>query len=67
MALAALSIIQDNQVLLCLASDGRDNTEAAGAVADASVAARAKVLNLEPEKFLANNDSFTFLRALAKA
>ena len=67
MALAALSIIQDNQVLLCLASDGRDNTEAAGAVADASVAARAKVLNLEPEKFLANNDSFTFFESLGES
>lgn len=67
MALAALSVIGDNQVLLCVASDGHDNTDAAGAVADVNVVTRAKVLNLEPEKFLANNDSFTFFEAVGES
>ncbi|MFA5991732.1 MAG: DUF4147 domain-containing protein [Candidatus Doudnabacteria bacterium] len=66
MALVALSTIKNNQVLLCLASDGRDNTEAAGAVADVNVVDRAKVLSLSPEKFLANNDSFTFFEKLGE-
>ena len=67
MALSALSHIQVNQALLCLASDGHDNTEVAGAVADISVGSRAKALNLSPETFLANNDSFTFFEALGES
>jgi hydroxypyruvate reductase/glycerate 2-kinase len=60
MALAALPLIKENQVLVCLASDGRDNTEAAGAIADAATLHRAKILGLNPQNYLENNDSFTF-------
>lgn len=60
MALAALPHIKDNQVLGCFASDGHDNTEAAGAIADVSVRQRAYGLRLTAESFLNNNDSFNF-------
>jgi len=60
MALAALSSLSENQVLVCAASDGRDNTDAAGAIIDAGTSSRAKALGLEPSQFLQNNDSYNF-------
>lgn len=65
MALAALPAIGENQVLLCLASDGRDNTEAAGAMVDSTTSARAQSLGLVPLTYLDNNDSFSFFEILA--
>lgn len=60
MALAALSFIAENQVLVCVASDGHDNTDAAGAIIDKQTLSRAKLLGLEPLDFLNNNDSYNF-------
>lgn len=60
MALAALPVIGENQVLLCLASDGHDNTEAAGAIIDSSTRQKANSLGLDAQSFLNNNDSFNF-------
>jgi glycerate-2-kinase len=64
MALAALSSLHENQVLICLASDGRDNSDSAGAIIDSSSLVRAKTLNLEPKTYLDNNDSFSFFEQL---
>jgi glycerate-2-kinase len=64
MALAALPSISENQVLLCLASDGHDNTEAAGAIIDSSTLNRAHNLGLDIKQYLQNNDSFTFFEAV---
>lgn len=64
MALAALPSISEKQVLLCLASDGHDNTDAAGAVIDSSTQNRARNLGLDIEQYLQNNDSFTFFEAV---
>lgn len=60
MALSGLSSIRKDQVFSCLASDGHDNTEAAGAMADDFTRLKAKRLKLEPQKFLERNDSFNF-------
>lgn len=60
MALAALSLLKPGQALGCFASDGHDNTEAAGAIVDESVKQRAYGLLLTAESFLNNNDSFNF-------
>jgi glycerate-2-kinase len=51
-----------NLVLLSFASDGRDNTEAAGAIGDFFTLEKAKKLKLEPEKFLDQNNSFNFFK-----
>ncbi|MCX6797269.1 MAG: DUF4147 domain-containing protein [Candidatus Doudnabacteria bacterium] len=67
MALAALPSISENQVFVALASDGRDNTEAAGAIVDESTIQRAKNLGLDPPQYLENNDSFTFFEAVGDA
>ena len=63
MALAALPVILENQVLACVASDGHDNTDSAGAIADWQTLARAKALGLDEKSYLDNNDSFNFFQA----
>jgi glycerate-2-kinase len=64
MALSALSLIAENQVLVCAASDGHDNTDAAGAVVDFNSKSRAGALALDPKKYLDNNDSYNFFEKL---
>ena len=64
MALAALLSVNENQVLVCAASDGHDNTDSAGAIVDFNTKARAKVLGLNPQEYLNNNDSYNFFDAL---
>jgi glycerate-2-kinase len=60
MALSVLMSIAENQVLACVASDGHDNTDAAGAIVDVGVKTRAKVLGLNFRAYLENNDSYNF-------
>lgn len=67
MALAALRHLEENQVLICLASDGHDNTEAAGAVADGFTRLRAESLGLDDREYLDNNDSFSFFEQTGDA
>jgi glycerate-2-kinase len=54
--------ISKNLLVLSIASDGRDNTEAAGAIGDFSTLEKAKKLKLEPEEFLDQNNSFNFFK-----
>ena len=51
-----------NSVIISFASDGRDNTEAAGAIGDNLVIKKAKKLKLEPKKYLENHNSFNFFK-----
>ncbi len=67
MALAALDVLGENQVLACLASDGHDNTEAAGAIVDAFTLKKAKSLGLDYKSFLEMNDSFNFFASVDDA
>jgi glycerate-2-kinase len=60
--LKSLTQIRDNEVFICAASDGVDNTEFAGAVSDKLALAKAKKLGLDAKKFLKNNDSFNFFK-----
>ena len=52
----------NNLVMLSFASDGRDNTEAAGAIADFSTIIKAQKLKLGPQKYLNRHDSFNFFK-----
>lgn len=52
----------DDMVIMSCASDGHDNTEAAGAIGDARILERAAALGLKPSAFLVRHDSFTFFR-----
>jgi glycerate-2-kinase len=64
--LGALNLIPDsyfiihNSVVLSFASDGHDNTEAAGAIGDYLTIQKAKKLKLYPQKYLENHNSFHF-------
>jgi glycerate-2-kinase len=60
-ALQALERVRDNEILLAFASDGIDNTEAAGAIADTSVRAQAKKKNLSIPDRLADYDTYVFI------
>jgi len=63
---AAIDIAgHDNIVILSAGTDGSDGpTDAAGAAADSTTLIRAKELNLDPKKYLSNNDSYHFFEAL---
>lgn len=63
---AALGLADLEEVLVAtLATDGTDGpTDAAGAFADGSTVARGRSQALEVERYLANNDSYTFFDAL---
>lgn len=64
MKIGDLSVPADIAVLSA-GTDGIDGiSPAAGAVADRTTVARARTLGLNPEKFLANNDSYSFFAAL---
>jgi len=54
--------LSDRLVVMSFATDGRDNTEAAGAIGDFSTLEKAKKLKLEPEEFLNQNNSFNFFK-----
>ncbi len=59
-AIAALEGIQYNQIFLAFASDGRDNSDSAGAFADAAMRAHAAELGLSPHDALESFDTYTF-------
>jgi glycerate 2-kinase len=54
--------ISKKLIVVAFATDGRDNTEAAGAIADFSTLEKAKKLKLNPKKFLDQNNSFNFFK-----
>lgn len=60
LSLAGLSFIKEDELILTLASDGRDNTEAAGAICDIIVKRHAAELGVDPVEFLEKNDSYGF-------
>ncbi|MBI4138925.1 DUF4147 domain-containing protein [Candidatus Uhrbacteria bacterium] len=61
-ALSALASISDDGLVASLASDGVDNSPAAGAFVDARIRERAKRLRLNPAAFLNRNDSYAFFK-----
>jgi glycerate-2-kinase len=64
LALAALDALADDELLCSFASDGRDNTDFAGGVADAHTRVLAGERGLIPHDYLYTNDSFTFFHSL---
>lgn len=60
LALAALPHLGDAALILTLASDGRDNSDFAGALCDIMTADKAEMLGLDPARFLAENNSAAF-------
>jgi glycerate 2-kinase len=64
LALAALPLLKDDELLISLASDGRDNTEYAGGIADTITRTEATEKNLKSEDYLDTNDSYSFFHTL---
>jgi glycerate-2-kinase len=59
---AVLGALKNDSVVLSFASDGHDNTEAAGAIGDVLTLEKAKKMKLNPKMFLKNHDSFNFFK-----
>jgi glycerate 2-kinase len=60
MVLATLPYVDENTTIACFDSDGWDNSPFAGAIGDSLTIQRAKEMNINPEIFLMENNSFLF-------
>ncbi len=67
MALAALEDIRDDELILPFASDGHDNTDHAGAIADGTTRAHAREQNLSIEEHLDAHRAYDFFTATGDA
>ena len=67
LVLAALPYISNGTVIASFDSDGWDNTPACGAIADFQTVEKAKSRNLDFKKYLDDNDSFAFFKAVGDA
>jgi hydroxypyruvate reductase len=64
LALFMLSAIKENQAFISLASDGRDNGSAAGAIVDASSLHKAAERELVLQQYLTQCDSYSFFEKI---
>ena len=64
LALSALSFIGENEIIVSVASDGKDNTKFAGALCDAITKKKSEKLGLNAESYLSNNDSLRFFEKI---
>ncbi|MFH1193101.1 MAG: DUF4147 domain-containing protein [Candidatus Jorgensenbacteria bacterium] len=62
LALAALSALGHRDLILTLASDGRDNTDFAGSISDIMTKEHAAAKRLDAARFLAENGSYDFFK-----
>jgi glycerate-2-kinase len=60
LSLAALTNIKAGELIVSLASDGRDNSDAAGGIADAETQQHASREGITNDTYLATNDAHTF-------
>lgn len=60
LALGALRALRGQGVILAFASDGRDNSNHAGALCDIITWGKTQHLGLNPQVFLDNNDAYNF-------
>lgn len=60
LALSALSFIGENEIIVSIASDGKDNTEFAGAICDIETKRKSEKIGIDIEGYLNNNDSSGF-------
>ncbi len=67
LALAALENIRAGEIILPFASDGHDNTDHAGAIADSISASRANAKNISIQKYLDEHRSYDFFSATGDA
>jgi hydroxypyruvate reductase len=66
-ALAALEYIRGDELILPFASDGRDNTKYAGAIADETTSVHAREKNVSTKEYLAAHRSYDFFTTVGNA
>lgn len=66
-ALSALLYMPPDSVLICAASDGWDNSDHAGAIADTELLQKTKAMGISPEQFLMHGDSYNFFKKVGGA
>ena len=64
LALGALPSLKDDELVLSIASDGRDNTEYAGGIADCVTRELAERAGVSVSDHLYTNDAYTFFHTL---
>ena len=64
LALSALRFLKDDELVLALASDGRDNSDFAGAICDKITKAKVLKSGLNIEKYLKENNSYEFFKKI---
>ena len=62
LALAALTEIKNDELVIGLASDGRDNSDLAGGIADEETLKHAAVKKLDPAPFLTAHNPYPFFK-----
>ncbi len=62
LVLSAIPYLKKDQVIISCGSDGIDNTDSAGAIADSLTIEKANKLRLDYKKFLENTDSYNFFK-----
>jgi glycerate-2-kinase len=67
MALAVLEDMRDGELVLPFASDGRDNTDHAGAIADETTAVHAREKNISATDYLSAHNSYEFFKTVGDA
>ena len=67
MALAAVSEVREDELLLPFASDGHDNTDVAGAIADTETRAHAEAQGIDSGAYLAEHRSHDFFTTTGDA
>ena len=65
LGLFMLDYLDEKQVFVSFASDGKDNTDAAGVIVDAQTLEKARKLWLDHRTYSDNCDSYTFFKQTA--
>lgn len=67
LVLSALPSIKPNSILISASSDGWDNTDHAGALADMELLEKVKSIGIDPAEYLERNDSYNFFKSVGGA
>ena len=62
LALEAVSHLEDNDIFIAIASDGMDNSVAAGAIVDKNTLNKMAEFKLDPQDYLSRYDAYNFFK-----
>ncbi len=62
--LGALTDLPEETLVIAVASDGWDNTDVAGALADSVLSEKIMAKKISPKEYLENNDSYSFFKKM---